>query len=91
MENGFHVVRDYRKKGSEKMGRSIYFTDQELKKVIDYMNEAIGILGVAEETCCSVAEDMENGLGSAMRKIYKGKKGECIYEEYKTKRGKRKC
>lgn len=73
------------------MGRSIYFTDQELEKVIDYMNEAVGILGEAEGTCLGVVEDMENGLGSAMRKIYKGRKGERIYAEYKTKRGKRKC
>ena len=72
------------------MGRSIYFTDQELEKVIDYMSEAVGILGEAEETCWNVVEDMENGLGSAMRKIYKGRKGERIYAKYKyDEKGKR--
>ena len=70
-------------KESEKMGRSIYFTDQELEKVIAYMSEAVEILGEAEETCWNVVEDMENGLGSAMRKIYKGRKGERIYAKYK--------
>ncbi len=33
-----------------------------------------------------VDEDMENGLGSALRKLYKGCNGENKYEKYKTKR-----
>ena len=45
------------------MGRSIYFTDLEIEKLID-------------------------GLGSAIRKLYKGRRGEKIYAKYKTKRGK---
>lgn len=69
------------------MGRSIYFTDRELKMIIDYTNQAIEILGEGIETAASVDEDMENGLGSALRKLYKGRNGEAIYAKYKTKRG----
>lgn len=46
------------------------------------------LLGEAEGTREQTAEDMENGLGSAIRKLYKGRRGEKIYAKYKTKRGK---
>jgi len=32
---------------------------------------------------------MDNGLGSAMRKLYKGRNGEKNYSKYKTKRTRR--
>ena len=44
------------------------------------------ILGEAPETYKQVDEDMENGLESALRKLYKGCVGESRYEKYKTKR-----
>ncbi len=68
------------------MGRSIYFTDKELQMVIDYTNQAIEILGEGTETASQVDEDMENGLGSALRKLYRGRNGEVMYAKYKTKR-----
>lgn len=68
------------------MGRRIYFTNQEIEKLIDYAGEAIGILGEAEGTAEQTERDMKDGLGSAMRKLYKGRNGERIYAEYKTKR-----
>ena len=68
------------------MGRSIYFTDLEIEKLIDYVSNSVELL--AEGTREQTAEDMENGLGSAMRKLYKGRRGEKIYAKYKTKRGK---
>ena len=46
------------------------------------------LLGEAECTYEQTDEDMENGLGSALRKLYKGRNGERIYAKYKTKRGK---
>ncbi len=67
-------------------GRSIYFTEQEIQMIIKYVNEAADILGEAEDTCAKVDEDLENGLGSALRKLYKGKNGEEHYSKYKTKR-----
>ena len=69
------------------MGRSIYFTDRELSMVSDYVFEATDILGNASDTAEQVDEDMENGLGSALRKLYKGCIGESKYAKYKTKRG----
>ena len=58
------------------MGRSIYFTDLEIEKLIDYVSNSVELLGEAEDTWERTAEDMENGLGSAIRKLYKGRKDE---------------
>lgn len=69
------------------MGRSIYFTDRELQQIRNYVFEAVEILGEASETYKQVDEDMENGLGSALRKLYKDYNGELIFANYKTKRG----
>lgn len=69
------------------MGRNIYFTDRELSMVRDYVFEATNILGNASDTAEQVDKDMENGLGSALRKLYKGCIGESKYAKYKTKRG----
>ena len=68
------------------MGRNIYFTDKELQMVRDYVYEATDILGEGTETAARVDEDMKNGLGSALRKLYKGCNGEVNYSKYKTKR-----
>ena len=65
----------------------IYFTDRELSMVRGYVFEATDILGNASDTAEQVDEDMENGLGSALRKLYKGCIGESKYAKYKTKRG----
>jgi len=67
-------------------GRNIYFTEQELYMIRKYLDESISILGEAEKTCKEVDEDFENGLGSALRKLYKGLNGEKLYSGYKTKR-----
>ena len=69
------------------MGRNIYFTDRELQQIRNYVLEAVEILGEASETYEQVDEDMENGLGSALRKLYEGCIGESKYAKYKTKRG----
>ena len=69
------------------MGRNIYFTDRELSMVRSYVFEATDILGNASDTAEQVDEDMANGLGSALRKLYKGCIGESKYTKYKTKRG----
>lgn len=71
------------------MGRSIYFTDLEIEKLIDYVSNSVELLGEAEDTWEQTAEDMENGLGSAMRKLYKGRNDERIYAKYKTKKERR--
>ena len=71
------------------MGRSIYFTDQEIEQLISYAGCARDLLGGDEETHENAEYDMKNGLGSALRKLHKGKYGESNYLEYKTKRGRR--
>ncbi len=58
------------------MGRSIYFTEQEIERLIMYTGQAITILGEAEDTHDRTEEDIENGLGSALRKLHKGTYGE---------------
>lgn len=68
------------------MGRSIYFTDKELKQIRNYALEAIEILGEASGTWEQTEKDLDDGLGSAMRKLYKGYNGEAIFSKYKTVR-----
>lgn len=68
------------------MGRSIYFTDKELKQIRNYALEAIEILGEASGTWEQTERDLHDGLGSAMRKLYKGYNGEATFAKYKTKR-----
>ena len=68
------------------MGRSIYFTDKELKQIRIYALEAIEILGEASGTWEQTERDLDDGLGSAMRKLYKGYNGEVRFAKYKTKR-----
>ena len=63
------------------MGRSIYFTDLEIEKLIDYVSNSVELLGEAENTWEQTDEDMENGLGSAIRKLYKGRRDEKIYDK----------
>lgn len=68
------------------MGRSIYFTDKELKQIRNYALEAIDILGEASDTWEQTEKDLDDGLGSAMRKLYKGYNGEVRFSKYKTVR-----
>lgn len=68
------------------MGRSIYFTDKELKQIKNYALEAIEILGEASGTWEQTEKDLDDGLGSAMRKLYKGYNGEARFYKYKTVR-----
>ena len=68
------------------MGRSIYFTDKELKQIRNYALEAIEILGEASGTWEQTERDLDDGLGSAMRKLYNGYNGEARFAKYKTTR-----
>lgn len=68
------------------MGRSIYFTDKELKQIRNYALEAIEILGEASGTWEQTEKDLDDRLGSAMRKLYKGYNGEARFSKYKTVR-----
>ena len=55
--------------GGKANGTEYLFTDLEIEKLIDYVSNSVELLGEAESTWEQTAEDMENGLGSAIRKI----------------------
>lgn len=67
-------------------GKHIYFTQKELSALIDSCEEWNQIMREGEETCETVEERMNNGLGSALRKLYRGRNGEKVYSGYKTVR-----
>jgi hypothetical protein len=62
-------------------GRSIYFTEEEIKALTDTSTEWCGMMGDADDTT-PVKERLDNGLGSALKKLYKGKNGERVYSKY---------
>lgn len=68
-------------------GISIYLTEQEQDMLIEYATQAISILGEAEGTWEQTEDDLKNGLGSAMYKIYKGRNGQRNYKQYKRRKG----
>ena len=69
------------------MGRSTPLITEVWEEHIAIVTNSVELLGEAECTWEQTDEDMENGLGSALRKLYKGRRGERIYAKYKTKRG----
>lgn len=70
------------------MGRSIYFTDLEIEKLIDYVSDSVELLGEAEGTREQTAEDMENGLGSAIRNYIKAEEAKRFMQNTRRKEGK---
>ena len=67
------------------MGRNIYFTNQEMLQILAYIEEAVDIFGEGENTWEQTEKDMKNGLGSALRKLYKGRNGEKNMQNTKQK------
>lgn len=64
-------------------GRSIYFTEKEIKALRDTATEWCSIMGDGEEDSVSCVEKrLTDGLGSALKKLYKDTIGESIYENY---------
>lgn len=64
------------------MGRSIYFTDKELAVLRSSASEWCEMMADGEETFDAVQETLNNGLGSALKKLYKGCNGERAYKDY---------
>ena len=56
------------------MGKNFYFTDNELTIIIEYIENSVEALSKGSDSHQKVEKDMENGLGSALRKLYKDKK-----------------
>lgn len=63
------------------MGRSIYFTDKEINALRSTCGEWSEMMESGEETFELVKERLNEGLGSAMKKLYKGCETE-LYSEY---------
>lgn len=66
---------------------NVYLTDKEVLALIDSATEWCSMMGDGDEDSCKqVEERMDNGLGSALYKLYKGRNGQRIYKEYVRKR-----
>lgn len=63
---------------------TIYLTDNEIQKVLDACNGYIEMMGDGEDTCDVTNYMLETGLGSALRKISKGRNWQFVYAKYNT-------
>lgn len=68
------------------MGRTIKLTEEEIKALIDTCSEWIEMMSEGEDSFEFVDKRLDEGLGTALRKLYKGRNGEKIYKHYKFKR-----
>lgn len=65
------------------MGRSIYFSDKEIKALVDTSGEWCEMMESGDEKSCQLSDErLNDGLGSALKKLYKGREGERIYKDY---------
>lgn len=62
----------------------ISLTDIEIRRVLDACVGYMEIMSQGEDTHEYTIYEIETGLGSALRKISKGKNGQRVYAEYKT-------
>lgn len=63
---------------------TISLTDIEIERVLDACNGYTEIMGEGEDTHEYTIYEIETGLGSALRKISKGRNGQYVYAKYKT-------
>lgn len=74
-----------KKKGDYMTGRHIFFTQKEMQVIRDVCSKWCDIMRNSdEESRKCVKESLDDGLGSALRKLYKGLDDEQIYKDYKT-------
>lgn len=66
------------------MGTTIFLTERELELVVSACRQYMEIMSEGEDTHEYTDYEIETGLGSALRKLYKGKYGEYVYAKYKT-------
>lgn len=65
----------------------VYLTDKEITALIASATEWYSMMGDGDEDSCEQAEErMDSGLGSALYKLYKDRRGQKHYEEYARKR-----
>lgn len=63
---------------------TVTLTDVEIQRVLDACVGYVEIMSTGDDTHEYTIYEMETGLGSALRKICKGKKGQSAYAKYKT-------
>ncbi len=66
-------------------GIQVSLTGNERDKLLDAVACYISTMSEGVETYKLIEEELNNGLGSAMHKLYKGLNGEQSYEHYKKK------
>lgn len=65
------------------MGRNIYFSEKEIIALIETSTEWIDMMMNGNIPAMQEADDRLNeGLGRALKKLYKGRNGERAYEDY---------
>lgn len=63
-------------------GRTIYLTNDEILALTATYSEWESMMSEGEETAHLVDERLDEGLGSAMKKLYRGREGQKAYEKY---------
>lgn len=63
-------------------GRTIYFTDNEILALAATCLEWESMMSEGEETAALVDDRLDEGLGSALKKLYKGREGQKAYLDY---------
>lgn len=66
---------------------TITLNEREIKMITQTVIQYIDILREGEETFEHAEYMLETGLGSAMKKLCKGKNGEMIYSKYVSHKG----
>ena len=63
---------------------TISLTDIEIQRVLDACMGYMELMGQGEDTHDYSIYEIETGLGSALRKIGKGRNGQHVFAQYKT-------
>ena len=63
---------------------TVSLTEIEIQRVLDACVGYMEIMGTGEDTQEYTVYEIETGLGSALRKLSEGRKGQNIYAKYKT-------
>lgn len=63
---------------------TISLTDREIELVLSACGQYIELMEEGEDTHDYTVYEMETGLGSALRKLSKGRNGQRVYAKYKT-------
>lgn len=65
------------------MGRSIYLTEKEILALIDTSTEWVQMMMDGDIPAQQEVDNrLNNGLGRALKKLYKGRNGERLYKDY---------